>query len=72
MNFLNLNFTRYRIHIKQIQIEDFQDGLYLLYLVSHLENYFLILNKYHHKKLITREQSYTNLQLVFQLLSQGR
>ena len=72
LNFLNKYLNIYNIYIKQITIEEFQDGLYLLYLMSHLENYFLIMNKYYHKKPITREQSYTNLQLVFQLINQGK
>jgi len=53
-------------------MEYFQDGLYLIYLISHLENYFIILNKYHYKKPISREQSYANFQLVFQLMNQGK
>jgi len=40
--------------------------------MSHFENYFLIMNKYNHKKPITREQSHANLQLVFQLMNQGK
>jgi hypothetical protein len=72
LNFINHQLNRYNIHVKKLDIQDFQDGLHLLYLMSHLENYFLILNKYHHQKPITREQSYTNLQLVFQLMNQGK
>jgi hypothetical protein len=72
LNFLNNQLNVYQIQIKQINLEDFQDGLYLLYLMSHFENYFLIINKYHQKKPITREQSYANLQLVFQLMNQGK
>jgi parvin len=72
LNFLNNQLNLYNIYIKQINIEDFQDGLYLLYLISHLENYFLIMNKYNYKKPITREQSYANLQLVFQLINQSK
>jgi hypothetical protein len=72
LNFVNTQLNHYQIQIKQIHLEDFQDGLYLLYLMSHLENYFLINNKYYQKKPITREQSYANLQLVFQLMTQGK
>ncbi|UJR36256.1 hypothetical protein I4U23_028986 [Adineta vaga] len=70
LNFINNQLNCYNIHIKQIHIEYFRDGLNLLYLISHLENSFIILNKYHHKKPITREQSHANFQLAFQLMNQ--
>ena len=72
LSFVNNHLNRYNIHIKQIDIQYFQDGLNLLYLISHLENTFIILNKYNHKKPITREQSHANLQLAFQLLNEGK
>ncbi|CAF0784087.1 unnamed protein product [Rotaria sordida] len=71
LNFINNQLNHYNIHIKQIDIQYFQDGLNLLYLMSHLENYFIILNKYHHKKPLSREQSYANIQLAFQLMNQA-
>ncbi|CAF0784412.1 unnamed protein product [Adineta ricciae] len=70
LSFVNNHLNRYNIYIKQIDVQDFQDGLNLLYLISHLENTFIILNKYNHKKPITREQSRANLQLAFQLLNE--
>ncbi|CAF1312048.1 unnamed protein product [Adineta steineri] len=70
LKFINSHLNRYNIYIKQIDIQYFQDGLNLLYLISHLENYFLILNKYNHKRPISREQSHANLQLAFQLMNQ--
>ena len=72
VKFCNSNLNRYQIHIKQILVEDFQNGLYLLYLLSHLENYCPIFNKFHRKQPINREQSHVNLQLVFQLMKQGK
>lgn len=71
INFLNQHLIDQQIQIQRIHTEDFQDGLYLLYLISHLENYFPILSKYHHKKPLTREQIYGNFQFVFQLLTEG-
>ncbi|CAF4598213.1 unnamed protein product [Rotaria socialis] len=71
LNFINNQLNRYNIHVKQIDIEYFQDGLNLLYLISNLENYFIILNKYYHKKPLTREQSHANIQLAFQLMNQA-
>lgn len=71
INFINQHLIDQQIQIKRIHTEDFQDGLYLVYLISHLENYFPILNKYHQKKPLTREQIYGNFQLVFQLLTEG-
>ncbi|CAF1242500.1 unnamed protein product [Adineta steineri] len=70
LKFINSHLYRYNIYIKQIDIQYFQDGLNLLYLISHLENYFIILNKYNHKRPISREQSHTKLQLAFQLMNQ--
>ncbi|CAF1009145.1 unnamed protein product [Adineta steineri] len=70
LKFINSHLNRYNIYIKQIDIQYFQDGLNLLYLISHLENYFLILSKYNHKRPISREQSHANLQLAFQLMNQ--
>ena len=72
MNFINSQLNNYNIYVKQIDIQYFGDGLILLYLISHLENYFIILSKYNHKKPITCEQSYANLQLAFQLMNQGK
>ena len=72
LNFLNSQLNHYNIHINQINIENFQDGLNFLYLISHLEKYFLIINKYNHKKPISREQAHANLQLAFQLINQGK
>ncbi|CAF3395581.1 unnamed protein product [Rotaria sp. Silwood1] len=71
LNFINNQLNRYNIHIKQIDIQYFQDGLNLLYLMSNLENYFIILNKYQHKKPLSRDQSYANIQLAFQLMNQA-
>ncbi|CAF5194939.1 unnamed protein product, partial [Rotaria magnacalcarata] len=70
LNFINNQLNRYNICVKQIDIEHFQDGLNLLYLISNLENYFIILNKYYHKRPLTREQSHVNIQLAFQLMNQ--
>ena len=71
LNFINSHLKYQNIYIQQIDIAHFQDGLTLLYLIAQLENYFLILNKYYHKKPITREQSYANIQLAFELINQG-
>ena len=71
LNFINSHLKYHNIHIQQIDIAHFQDGLSLLFLISQLENYFLILNKYYHKRPITREQAYANIQLAFELMGQG-
>jgi parvin len=72
LNFINSHLNYYDIHIQEIDMQYFQDGLNLLYLIAHLEKYFLVLNKYYHKKPITREQSYANVQLAFELIYQGK
>lgn len=72
IHFLNQQLIHQQIQIKRIDSEEFQDGLYLLYLIAHLENYFLIRNKYHFKRPLTREQSHDNLQFVFQLMTEGK
>ena len=72
INFLNHHLIHHHIQIKRIDSEEFRDGLYLLYLIAHLENYFLVRNKYHSKRPLTREQSHVNLQLVFRLLTEGK
>lgn len=72
LNFINNQLNHFNIQIKQIDIQYFQDGLNLLYLIANLENYFIVLNKYHYKKPLTREQSYSNIQLAFQLMNQGK
>lgn len=71
VHFVNTHLSSFQIRISTIDMKHFHDGLNLLYLIAELERYFLILNKYHHKQPINREQSYANFELAFLLSKRG-
>ncbi|CAF0971622.1 unnamed protein product [Didymodactylos carnosus] len=71
LKFVNKYLNPLNIHIKQLDVKQFQDGLNLLYLISSLENYFLVLKSYHHSKPLTYDQSLFNLNFAFDLINEA-